>query len=68
MPTVSAKRGPYKKGFRADYGDATPQQVARAMMRSVPRVPVEKDGPQLSLFGDLVQRLRRTFRLREKRV
>lgn len=68
MADTLRKRGPYNKGLRADYGDATPQQVARAMMRSAPRKRVETIETLPSPTSSFWRRFSRLFVLREKRV
>lgn len=72
MSDQRGKRVPYKKGLRADYRNATPEQVARSMVRSVTRQePIESarevTAPPSSL-RDLVSRVWRSFALREKRT
>lgn len=37
------KRKPYRKGLKADYKGATPEQVARALHRYRPENPVRHD-------------------------
>ena len=68
MSNTSARRAPYKKGLRADYRGATPEQVARAMMRPVGRVEVESVEAPSSPIRSLVQRIVRTFALRARRA
>ena len=71
MPATATKRKPYKKGFRADYRGATPEQVARTMIRSAPPLPstvmvevADSSGP----IRDFVKRMWRSLLLREERA
>ena len=71
MPATATKRRPYKKGFRADYRGATPEQVAQAMIRSAPRLPsevVENATNPSSPVRDFVKRMWRSLLLREERA
>ena len=72
MPaTAAAKRKPYKKGLRADYQGATPEQVAQAMIRSAPRLPsavVATAANPSNPVRDFVKRMWRSLLLREERA
>lgn len=71
MPATDTKRKPYKKGFRADYRGATPEQVAQAMIRSAPRPPsavVENAASPSNPVRDFVKRMWRSLLLREERA
>ena len=68
MSDQRGKRAPYKKGLRANYGDATPEQVAQAMIRSATRVQSESVAAPSNSVRDLMRRIWRSFSLREKRA
>ena len=68
MSDVLTRRAPYKKGLRANYGNATPQQVARAMVRPVGRVEVESVEAPSSPLRSLVRHLAKTLSLGEGRA
>ena len=71
MPATATKRKPCKKGFRADYRGATPEQVAQAMIRSAPRIPsavVENVANPPNPMRDFVKRMWRSLLLREERA
>lgn len=68
MSDQRGKRKPYQKGLRADYQGATPEQVARAMMRSSPSTEqvVVPQEVHTTTLRDFVRRIRRSFGWRER--
>lgn len=71
MSATATKRKPYQKGLRADYQGATPEEVARAMIRSAPRLPstvVENATNPSNPVRDFVKRMWRSLLLREERA